>query len=212
MAELSFRYGSMDCGKTTMLLQQTYDYSQGGIPFILIKPGKDSKGENTVVSRAGGSRKVDYMVDENCSILDLIVGQERPFCILVDEAQFLTPSQVDELYTIAKKMDIPVYAYGLRCDFQMVGFPGSTRLLQIADDNRQVETICRLCFQRNATQNLRLENGIPVFEGEQVAIDGVGKTTYVALCGNCYFFVRDEVKESPKTLTFKQIVYKRNNK
>lgn len=109
-------------------------------------------------------------------------------------------------------MGIPVYAYGLRCDFQMNGFPGSTRLLQIADEQIQINTICRLCFQRNATQNLRLDNGLPVFDGEQVLIDDVEDKSYVALCGECYLHVRDTVKESPKKITFRQIAYdKRKN-
>lgn len=207
MAKLYFRYGSMDCGKTTLLLQTAYDYANNGIKYILIKPGKDTKGSNFVVSRAGGRRKVDYMIDEKDSILDVISLTTKPFCILVDEAQFLTPSQIDELYKITKEYDIPVVTYGLRCDFQMQGFPGSTRLLQIADDNKEIETICRMCFKENATQNLRLEDEFPIFDGEQVAIDGVNNTSYVALCGKCYLDVLKKVKSTgPKSVTFKQLM------
>ena len=91
--------------------------------------------------------------------------------------------------------------------FRWTDFPVRRDFLQIADEQIQINTICRLCFQRNATQNLRLDNGLPVFDGEQVLMDDVEDKSYVALCGECYLHVRDTVKESPKKITFRQIAY-----
>ena len=115
----------------------------------------------------------------------------KPAAIIVDEAQFLTPAQVDELYFLAKFYDVPVLCYGLRCDFRMEGFEGSTRLLQIADDIEELKTICQ-CGAK-ATQNLRLINGEPVFEGEQIEIDDHTKVEYDGVCGKCYLKLRMKI-------------------
>ena len=113
--------------------------------------------------------------------------------IIIDEAQFLTPAQVDELYFIAKIFNIPVLCYGLRCDFQMKGFPGSTRLLEIADDLEELKTICS-CGKK-ATQNLRLVNDKPVFTGDQVSIDNQDNVKYIAVCGDCYLRLLENKNE-----------------
>jgi len=117
----------------------------------------------------------------------------KPNAIIVDEAQFLTHDQIDELYAITKVYSVPVLAYGLRCDFQMNGFPGATRLLELADDIEELKTICR-CGKK-ATQNLRLINGKPTFTGEQVAIDGTTNITYDSVCGECYLKLRREYEQ-----------------
>ena len=108
----------------------------------------------------------------------------KPSAIIVDEAQFLMPLQVDELYEITKIYDIPVLCYGLRCDFQMRGFPGATRLLEISDDIEELKTICK-CGKK-ATQNIRLINGNPVFDGKQIEIDNQDNIQYESVCGGCY--------------------------
>ena len=183
MAKLYFRYGAMTCGKTTALLQVVYNYERKGMKAILVKPAIDTKGEMKVVSRVGISRDVDIILGQNETLLNKITIS--PNAIMVDEAQFLTPVQVDELYMITKIYEIPVICYGLRCDFQMKGFPGATRLLEIADDIEELKTICK-CGSK-ATQNMRLINGVPTFSGEQVVIDdGKDNVSYEATCGKCY--------------------------
>lgn len=184
MSKLYFRYGAMNCGKTTHLLQVAHNYEEKGMHILLIKPSIDTKGEDKVVSRLGVERTVDIQLQPDQRLID-VMSPEKPHAIIVDEAQFLTPIQVDELYVMTKKYDIPVLCYGLRCDFQMQPFPGSARLLQIADDIEEMKTICS-CGKK-ATQNLRLINGIPTFDGDQVVIDNSqDDVTYEAVCGECY--------------------------
>ena len=111
------------------------------------------------------------------------VPLQKPNAIIVDESQFLRAQQVDELYLISKIYDISVLCYGLRTDFRTNGFEGSIRLLEIADDIEELKTICT-CGKK-ATFNIRKMNGIPIFDGEQVLIDGTDKTEYESVCGNC---------------------------
>lgn len=175
----------MNCGKSTHLLQVAHNYEETDQRVLLLKPSKDTKGDQLVVSRIGASRKVDVLVGEDDDILEIVENNKDVNCILVDEAQFLTPLQVDGLYYTTKMLEIPVICYGLRCDFQMKGFPGSTRLLEIADDLEEMKTICT-CGKK-ATQNMRFINGVPVFDGEQVVIDnGENNVSYKAVCGRCY--------------------------
>ena len=184
MAKLYFRYGAMNCGKTTHLLQVAHNYEERGMKVLLIKPAIDTKGEDKVVSRLGVTRQVDIQLPNDSTIMELM-QPEKPNAILVDEAQFLSQGQVDELYYMTKMYDIPIICYGLRCDFQMQGFSGSTRLLQLADDIEEMKTICS-CGKK-ATQNLRLIDNTPVFNGTQVAIDnGENNISYESVCGECY--------------------------
>ena len=187
MSKLYFRYGVMSSGKTAALLQVAHNYEEKGMKIILIKPAIDTKGEDKVTSRLGIERPVDVLLGKDERILD-VVPPERPHAIIVDEAQFLTTKQVEELYAITKVYDIPVLAYGLRCDFQMNGFPGATRLLEIADDIEELKTICS-CGKK-ATQNIRTYNGVPTFDGDQVVIDGTIDVQYDSVCGGCYLKLR----------------------
>ena len=187
MSKLYFRYGAMGSGKTTALLQIAYNYEQKGMKITLIKPSIDTKGKENVVSRIGIERAVDIILLPTEKIIDRM-KPIKPDAIIVDEAQFLTREQVDELYSFTKFYDIPVLCYGLRCDFQMNGFEGSTRLLEIADDIEELKTICQ-CGEK-ATQNLRLINNQPVFEGNQVVIDDHTQVEYEGVCGKCYLKTR----------------------
>jgi thymidine kinase len=164
-----------------------HNYEEKGMKVIVIKPSIDTKGEEKVTSRLGIERKVDVLLGPDEGVMEHMVAY-KPNAIIIDEAQFLTKDQVDELYTMTKVFDVPVLAYGLRCDFQMKGFPGASRLLELADDIEELKTICR-CGKK-ATQNVRLINGMPVFEGNQVAIDGAENTTYDSVCGECYIKLR----------------------
>ena len=183
MSKLYFRYGAMGSGKTAALLQVAYNYEQKGMKIVLIKPSIDTKGKEKVISRIGIERTVDVVLLPTEKIIDRM-EPIKPDAIIVDEAQFLTKEQVDELYGFTKFYDIPVLCYGLRCDFQMNGFEGSTRLLEIADDIEELKTICK-CGSK-ATQNLRLIDGVPVFNGAQVVIDDHTQVEYEGVCGKCY--------------------------
>lgn len=183
MSKLYFRYGAMNCGKTTSLLQVAHNYEERGMKVVLIKPSIDTKANDSVSSRIGVERKVDHLVspEENLKgYLNLLVGNTS--CVLVDEAQFLTESQVEELFVFSKLTNIPVICFGLRCDFRTNLFPGSKRLFELADEIEELYTICRC--GRKARFNARIVNGEFTLDGDQVAIDG--DVEYESLCGKCY--------------------------
>ena len=190
MSKLYFRYGVMSSGKTAALLQVAHNYEHQGMTVVVIKPSIDTKAEEKISSRLGIERVVDVLLAPADKLMDRM-KPIKPHAIIVDEAQFLTPEQVDELYIITKTYDIPVLCYGLRCDFQMNGFPGSTRLILIADDIEELKTICK-CGSK-ATQNLRLVNNKPIFEGEQVVIDDHTQVEYEGVCGKCYLKLRRKI-------------------
>lgn len=190
MSKLYFRYGAMGCGKSASLLQVVHNYIEKNMKVVLIKPKIDSKAGNNVESRIGISRTVDYLLPKNTRIKK-VVSLEGVRAIIIDEAQFLSATQVDELYEISKEENIPVLCYGLRCDFKMKGFPGSVRLLEIADDIEELKNVCE-CGNK-ATQNLRRNNGVPTFDGEQILIDGSkDNITYEGVCGKCYLKYKKE--------------------
>ena len=184
MAKLYFRYGAMNCGKTTLLLQTAYNYEERGMNPLLFKPKIDTKGNDNVISRLGITRKIDYCLEKDDKISKYIDKNNLPAAIIIDEAQFLTKEQVDELYIISKELDIPVLTYGLRNDFLMNTFEGAARLLALADSIEELKTICRC--GRKATQNMRFLDGKPVFEGESILIDGTSNIVYESVCGKCY--------------------------
>ena len=189
MSKLYFRYGAMNSGKSTHLMQVAHNYEERGMRVILIKPSTDKKGGDKLVSRLGVERKVDILCEKKMDIYEEIKKwQEFKFkidCILVDEVQFMTKEQVDQLFKIAVVLDIPVICYGLRTDFMMEGFEGSTRLLLLAHSIEEMKTICKC--GRKAILNGRKINDEFVFEGEQVAIDNIDNVQYESLCGHCYF-------------------------
>jgi thymidine kinase len=192
MAKLYFRYGAMNSGKSTALLQAAFNYEERGHRVLLAKPAVDTKGDRSIVSRLGMVREVDFTIEPEADVLDrfqqhrtrVIEGHGRDVsCLLVDEAQFLTSEQVDDLLRIALMDAIPVLAYGIRTDFQTMAFPGSRRLLEVAHSLEELKTICRC--GRKAIFNARRIGGVFVFDGDQVAIDGED-VTYESLCGVCY--------------------------
>nr|WP_268866046.1 thymidine kinase [Microbacterium sp. ZXX196] len=204
-----FRYGAMNSGKSTALLQAAYNYEERGQAVLLAKPAIDTKGADEIESRLGVTRAVDVLIrpDDDVRALvererarvrreaaDALFDADRPAdvaCILVDEAQFLSREQVDGLFRVAVTEGIPVMAYGIRTDFQTEAFPGSRRLLEVAHALEELKTICRC--GRKAMFNGRVINGTFVFAGDQVAIDAATAAvrdahfvTYESLCGACY--------------------------
>ena len=183
MAKLYFRYGAMNCGKTTVLLQVAHNYEEKGLKVIVIKPSIDKKGNMNIVSRLGIERKVDILLKPEDKIKELI-DVNNINCILVDEAQFLTHEQVKELWMITKLYDIPVICYGLRTTFKGEFFIGSKKLMELSDELEELVTICK-CGKK-AKFNVRKVNGKIVSSGDDVAIDGFDNVTYESMCGKCY--------------------------
>lgn len=188
MSKLYYRYGAMNCGKSTNLLQVAFNYEERGMKIIIIKPKTDTKAGNMIVSRLGVTREVDMLIETRENIYEEVekyVNEKGKLdCILADEVQFFKKNQIDELFEIAVKMNIPTICYGLRTDFQMNGFEGSERLLLIAHSIEELKTICK-CGKK-AILNGRKVNGEFVFHGEQVAIDNEDNIEYESLCPKCY--------------------------
>ncbi|MEY4262505.1 MAG: hypothetical protein RLY88_213 [Actinomycetota bacterium] len=200
MSKLYFRHGAMNSGKSTALLQAAHNYEERSQRVLLTKPAIDTKGSAAIVSRLGVDRSVDFLLTPDLNLREefnhqaqIILQQtgERIACLLIDEAQFLTPNQVDQALEIAVLDDVPVLAYGIRTDFQTKGFPGSIRLLEIAHTLEELKTICRC--GRKAMFNARKSDGQFIFAGEQVAIDGV-EVTYESLCPACYLAEKQNYK------------------
>lgn len=183
MAKLYFRYGVMGSSKTANALMVRYNYEERGQDALLVKPAVDQRdGARFVASRAGLSHPCIYFSD----LMEMTPRQLKPYaCIIVDEAQFLTRDEVRYLTDLVDDWNIPVICYGLRSDFSLKGFPGSTRLLELAHTIEEMKTICTC--GRKATCNCRKVNGHFVFEGEQVAIDLENDVQYVSMCPQCYF-------------------------
>lgn len=197
MSKLYFRYGAMNSGKSTNLMQVAYNYEERGMKVKIFKPQVDAKGGTKLVSRLGVVREADYAVQEEddlYAITEKWIQQEGTIhCILVDEVQFLKAKHIDELLKVAVTLKVPVICYGLRTDFLMNGFEGSARLLLLAHSIEELKTICTC--GRKALLNGRKINGEFVFEGAQVAIDLVDQVEYQSLCADCYFKYKKKDEE-----------------
>ena len=187
MSKLYFRYGAMGCGKTMQLLQVAFNYEERGMKVCVIKPATDTKNGTKLLTRIGPERETNFCFDRKIDIFKTVKKDYKDVaCVLVDEAQFLTPKQADQLAQITTELDIPVMAYGLRLNFRQKdgGFEGATRLLQIADDIEELKTICE-CGHK-ATRNTRFLNGKIVLDGPDILIDdGTIEIEYRALCAKC---------------------------
>ena len=173
------------------MLQVAHNYEERAQNVVLVKSATDTKGKDQIVSRLGVSRQADLLLspgqDLRASFHDLC--QQRALdartigCVLIDEAQFLTPEQVDQALEIAVLDSIPVVAFGIRTDFRTRAFPGSQRLMEVAHSLQEMKTICR-CGSK-AIFNARVGKQGIIREGEQVMIDG-DSAQYEALCARCY--------------------------
>ncbi|SIQ27747.1 thymidine kinase [Rhizobium sp. RU20A] len=182
MAKLYFNYATMNAGKSTMLLQASYNYQERGMRTVILIAGFDDRaGRGRISSRIGlSSDALAFETDDN--LFEMIVhlhAEAEVACVFVDEAQFLSEAQAWQLARIADRVGIPVMCYGLRTDFQGKLFPGSQALLAIADEMREVRSICHC--GRKATMVVRLSpDGSVVREGAQVEVGGNEK--YVPFC------------------------------
>lgn len=187
MAKLYYRYGAMNSGKTRDLMKVYYNYKERKMNTLVMKPAVDIKGKENLVSRDGASLANNHLITKNDNVYKMIKeadNRKKIHCILIDEAQFMHPKNVDELAKVADYLDIPVICYGLRADFRTKLFPGSRRLFEIADSIEEIKTVCEC--GRKATMNTRMVNGKYTFTGSQVAIDGEKNITYNSLCRKCY--------------------------
>jgi len=182
MAKLYFRYGAMRSAKTLNLLAVAHNYKDQGKNVIIIKPALDDRyGVRKVTSRAGLDTEADILVKESTIIN--ILNPTKISCILADEAQFLSPSVVEQLREISRVHNIPVICYGLRTDFRGKLFPGSARLMELADSIEEIKVTCQFC-NKKATMNMRLLNGKPTLSGEQIQLGG--DESYIPVCYGCY--------------------------
>ena len=172
MAKLYFYYSAINAGKSTTLLQSAHNYEERGMSVMLFTPNVDDReGVGTISSRIGLRREVIGFGGE-CDLFQVVRDQQtlsKTDCVLVDEAQFLTPTQVLQLTMVCDQLDIPVLCYGIRTDFRGEPFPGSKYLLAWAEDLIEIKTVCRT--GKKATMNARLDgDGNPVVEGDQIDI------------------------------------------
>ncbi len=184
MAKLYFKYGAMGSSKTAQALITKYNYEENDMKVWLIKPSADTRdGVATLRSRIGLEAQVEVMVPQT-NIYEHFRAHQAGKCdvVIVDECQFLTKEQIDQLRAIVDDFDIAVLCFGLRTDFQTHLFPGSLRLMEVADAIQEIKTMCD-CGAK-ATVNARINNGYIVTEGAQVVLGG--NDSYIAMCHRCY--------------------------
>lgn len=185
MAKMHFKYASMNSGKSIDLIRTAYNYEENGYKVLILKPAIDTKGEDSITSRVGLSKKADMLLLYSDSVLEKLKNKlDNISCILIDEAQFLSTKQVEDLFLISKACDIPVLCYGLRTNFKMESFAGSKRLLEVSDVLEEITTLCK-CGEI-ARYVARKVGDKYVQDGEEVVIDGTENITYIPLCGKCY--------------------------
>ncbi len=191
MAKLIFKYGAMNSGKSDSLIKTAFNYEERGLKVVVIKSSLDTKGGKKIVARGGHKRDIDILAKSDTNLQSTVLDYQKDYgslnCILVDEAQFLTPTQVNQLFRLTKINNISTIAHGLRTDFRNELFPGSQQLLALADKIEKLPTMCHCGAQ--AEFNARKINGDYVFVGEQIAIDNETKISYESLCGKCYLEV-----------------------
>lgn len=193
MSKLYFRYAAMNAGKSTALLQAAHNYEERGMKVRLFTAALDDRGGTGLIgSRLGLARQVDTFGAN--TVFEIDRSQPVPACILIDEAQFLTPSQVRQLHRLAHMQKVPVLCFGLRSDFQGTAFPGAAELLTLADDLEEMKTICACA--RKASMNMRIdEQGRRVKDGEQVLIGGNDR--YRAVCPSCFYSEDEDPSRAP---------------
>ena len=206
MSKLFYYYGSMASAKTLRLLSTAYNFEEKGVEIMVLKPALDTRdGEGIIRSRAGLERKC-IMIDKDVNLYKAIKAYRNVLdaqleslkWIIIDECQFLTEEQVDQLSDVVDFLDISVMCFGLRTDFQSRLFPGSKRLFEIADDIEEIKSTCE-CGENKTSINARFdENGEIIIEGSQVEIGG--NERYRAICRRCWKNkVRDKLMKENET-------------
>lgn len=189
MAQLFFKYGTMNSGKSFEIIKVAHNYEEQDKPVLIYKPAIDTRtGSDLVGTRAGLTRRA-IPVHDDTDLFESVKKElaasphYRIYCVLVDEAQFLRKHHVLQLTEVVDELDIPVMAFGLKNDFRNQLFEGSRELLIHADKIEEIKTICWHCA-RKATMVIRYQDGKPVNEGEQIMIGG--NEEYKPVCRQCY--------------------------
>ncbi|SIO52676.1 thymidine kinase [Burkholderia sp. GAS332] len=183
MARMFFRYSAMNAGKSTYLLQVAHNYNENGNEVLLLTSAKDNRDGAGVISSRIGLKREALTYSDITNFFELL-ADVKVACVLVDEAQFLTFEQVQQLHQWVHTRGTPVMCFGIRSDFRGQPFPGSAALLALADDLEEIKTVCR-CGKR-ATMNIRTdESGVRVRDGEQILIGG--NSRYRQVCAGCFY-------------------------
>ena len=187
MAKLYFNYAAMNAGKSTTLLQASFNYQERGMETVLFTAEIDDREETGVIASRIGLRQEAYTFNASTDLfekVDAVVNNKDIACVFLDEAQFMTDAQVMQLAKVVDELRIPVICYGLRTDFRGQLFEGSARLMAVADEIRELKTIC-FCGAK-ATMNLRVDDeGKAILSGERIEIGG--NERYVPLCRKHYY-------------------------
>ena len=194
MAKLYFKYGAMGCSKTAQALITKFNYEERGMKVLLIKPAIDTRDGVDLVKSRIGLQSEAYAVDSQENLYDFYTKKHSDCnVVIVDECQFLTPEQVDQLGDIVIKLSVPVLCFGLASDFTTHLFPGSRRLFEIAESISEIKSVCK-CGAK-ATVNARFDdNGHVVYKGEQVVLGGNGR--YTAMCRKCWLKIKAEQEKN----------------
>lgn len=185
MAQLYYKYGTMNSGKTIEILKVAHNYEEQGKPVVIMTSALDTRDAFGVVSSRIGMRRDAVAIEDDMDVFHFIEKMEpRPYCVLIDEAQFLRRHHVYELAKVVDELNVPVMAFGLKNDFQNHLFEGSRELLLLADKIEEIKTICQYCSKK-ATMVLRTQDGKPTYQGEQIQIGG--NETYIPVCRKHYF-------------------------
>lgn len=189
MAKLYFKYGAMGSSKTAQALITRFNYMELGMSVWLIKPSTDTRdGADIIKSRVGLEARAQVITPEQ-DIVREYRQAGRYDVIIADEAQFFTPEQIDQLRFLVDEEDLPVLCFGLRTDFLTHLFPGSRRLMELADSLTEIKTVC--ACGRKATVNARLDSsGHILTQGDQVFLGG--NDSYIAMCHKCW---KEKIKE-----------------
>lgn len=185
MAQFYFKYGSMNSGKTIEILKVAHNYEEQGKNVVIMTSAIDTRaGVGVVASRIGMQREA-IAIEDDTDVYALVEKMApKPYCVLIDEAQFLTKKHVYDFARVVDHLGVPVMAFGLKNDFRNELFEGSKYLLLMADKIDEIKTICQFCSKK-ATMVLRTVDGKPVYEGEQIQIGG--NETYIPVCRRHYF-------------------------
>ncbi|BBO00192.1 thymidine kinase [Sporolactobacillus terrae] len=185
MAQLFFKYGAMNSGKSIEIIKVAHNYEEQGKSVLLFTSGIDSRDEvGSISSRIGFKRRAIPIFDASDVYAKVGDCHPRPHCVLIDEVQFLSKRHVLQLAKIVDELSIPVMGFGLKNDFRNELFEGSKYMLLYADKIEEMKTICWFC-ERKATMNLRIDdNGKPIYSGDQIQIGG--NERYYPVCRHCY--------------------------
>ncbi len=185
MAQLYYKYGTMNSGKTIEILKVAHNYEEQGKPVVIMTSALDTRDAFGIVSSRIGMRRDAVAIDDQMDVFGYIQKMDPlPYCVLIDEAQFLRRHHVYDLARVVDELGVPVMAFGLKNDFRNELFEGSKHLLLLSDKIEEIKTICQYCSKK-ATMVLRTQDGKPTYEGEQIQIGG--NETYIPVCRRHYF-------------------------